>query len=205
MQKYRKPATRCQGEQQGENNSNAVLDVFLQNKPMIRRYVNRIVKNNADADDLTQETFLRVHEAAKKTTIKSISAFMYKTARNLALQHQKRKSAGNADYSGDFPFSEIIDSNPGVEDQVAAQSDYIRFCKAVETLPEKIQQVITLRLFLEMPYKDIAKKLDISLSSVEKYMALGILVIRDYMKAPQSRVAVQRVTEEQKIEKLSLE
>ena len=205
MQKHRKPATRCQGEQQDENNSNAVLDVFLQNKPMIRRYVNRIVKNTADADDLIQETFLRVHEAAKKTTIKSISAFMYKTARNLALQHQQRKSAGNADYSGDFPFSEIIDNSPGVEDQVAAQSDYIRFCKAVETLPEKIQQVITLRLFLEMPYKDIAKKLDISLSSVEKYMALGILVIRDYMKAPQSRVAVQRVTEEQKIEKLSLE
>lgn len=127
----------------------------LKNK--LFRLAQRITLNNADAEDIVQETLIKVWKKRDSwDKIESIEAFCYSICRNLALDRIRR--ADNYSESLDETHSQAADtsyrSNP--EEQVL-QSDRVKLVKdLIDQLPEKQKSVIQLRDFEGKSYKEIA-------------------------------------------------
>ena len=127
----------------------------LKNK--LFRLALRITLNNADAEDIVQETLIKVWKKRESwNEIESIEAFCYSICRNLALDRTRRadKFSESLDETRDTTADTSYSSNP--EEQVQ-QSDRMKLVKElIDHLPEKQRSVIQLRDFEGKSYKEIA-------------------------------------------------
>lgn len=127
----------------------------LKNK--LFRLALRITLNNAEAEDIVQETLIKVWKKRESwDEIESIEAFCYSICRNLALDRTRRadKFSESLDETRDTTADTSYSSNP--EEQVQ-QSDRMKLVKElIDHLPEKQRSVIQLRDFEGKSYKEIA-------------------------------------------------
>ena len=127
----------------------------LKNK--LFRLALRITLNNADAEDIVQETLIKVWKKRESwNEIESIEAFCYSICRNLALDRTRRADmfSESLDETRDTTADTSYSSNP--EEQVQ-QSDRMKLVKElIDHLPEKQRSVIQLRDFEGKSYKEIA-------------------------------------------------
>ena len=127
----------------------------LKNK--LFRLALRITLNNADAEDIVQETLIKVWKKRESwNEIESIEAFCYSICRNLALDRTRRadKFSESLDETRDTTADTSYSSNP--EEQVQ-QSDRMKLVKElIDHLPEKQRSIIQLRDFEGKSYKEIA-------------------------------------------------
>ena len=122
----------------------------LKNK--LFRLALRITLNNADAEDIVQETLIKVWKKRESWD----EAFCYSICRNLALDRTRRadKFSESLDETRDTTADTSYSSNP--EEQVQ-QSDRMKLVKElIDHLPEKQRSVIQLRDFEGKSYKEIA-------------------------------------------------
>ena len=127
----------------------------LKNK--LFRLALRITLNNADAEDIVQETLIKVWKKQDSwNEIESIEAFCYSICRNLALDRTRRADmfSESLDETQTMAVDTSYSSNP--EEQVQ-QSDRMKLVKElIDHLPEKQRSVIQLRDFEGKSYKEIA-------------------------------------------------
>lgn len=160
-----------------------LLSVFIACRGVLARLVGRIV-NRHDIDDILQEAFIRSYEAAGKTTLRSPRAFLLKTATNLALNHVSR--AGNRLNAPveDLSLAELCQLTvESPESQFDANQRFVVFCRAVGGLPEQCRRAFVLKKVYGLSQQEIAAELAISQSTVEKHIAKGLLLCREYMES----------------------
>ena len=127
-----------------------------------------------DVDNVVQESMARVFRARLKGPIAAPRAHLVTTARNLALDIVRRQRVVQMD-----PLTEVTESFVSADDQdvptlVTKQEDLELLTRAIRTLPERCRQVLTLRTAYGLTQKQIAARLDVSESTVEKAMAQAI-------------------------------
>ncbi|MGS2723462.1 RNA polymerase sigma factor [Porticoccus sp. GXU_MW_L64] len=166
------------------------LNVYLENKPILQRYVEQILNTQEGSEDLLQETYMRVSKAEQTGKINHIRAYMFTTAKNLALQLLRRTPNSKVD-SLDADGTEIADAAPNPEDVVNEQRNKDFLMAVLRDLPEKTRKVAEMRLFSEMSFKEISGSMGMSLSSVEKHMAFAVLACKD--KAKNARNTTDKV------------
>jgi len=137
-------------------------------KDELYRLALRITLNPADAEDVVQETMMKVwNRRAQWEQIESIEAFCLTICRNLSLD-KTRKMTGS-EQSLEANELEAPDSSHGAnpEEQVI-QQDRVRLVRRIiDNLPEKQRSVMQLRDFEGKSYKEIAAILDISEEQVK--------------------------------------
>lgn len=141
----------------------------------LKRYLGRILTRPEDVDDIAQEAFVRVLEAGSKGEIHYHKAYLYRTAHNLALNVLARKSNLLVDSMEDFPDPTVFTDNTMLEDEVAAQRRFELFCRTVAELPDQCRRVLVLRKVYGLSQQEVAELLGISISTVEKHLAKGML------------------------------
>src|SRR5271156_145380 len=72
-------------------------DLYRREMPPLRQYVRRVLRGSADADDIVQEAFVRLWRALEVSEIHNPRAVLFKTARNLALNHIRNDRVRNSD------------------------------------------------------------------------------------------------------------
>lgn len=137
-------------------------------KDELYRLALRITLNNAEAEDIVQETMIKVwNKRDSWDTIDSIEAFCLTICRNLALDKNKRmenKNSSLEDTGGDSPDDSYA-SNP---EERAEQRDRVKLVRdLINDLPEKQKSVMQLRDFEDKSYKEIAEILGISEEQVK--------------------------------------
>jgi len=100
----------------------------------------------------------------------------------VALTQLTRKSKQITDYIEDSTDPSVIESGETVEGDLEAQQSFGLYCEAVASLPEKCRQVFLLRKVHGLRHKEIAERMSISVSSVEKYLRRGLLECRAYIR-----------------------
>ncbi len=135
-----------------------------------------------DIEDVAQEAFLRAYVAEQKKDIEQPRAFLFRIARNLALTQLTRKSKQITDYIEDSGDSVVIESGATVDSEVEAQQSFGLYCEAVAALPEKCRQVFLLRKVHGLPHKEIAERMSMSVSSVEKYLRRGVIETQAFVR-----------------------
>ena len=136
----------------------------------------RMVQNQAVAEELAQEVFLRVYRS--RSTYEPTAKFttwLFRIATHLALNalrdNWKEKSHERLDAGPtELPARQVSDGRPSVEQYLVYQSRLDEIRRAVATLPEKQRAAVLMHKYEEMEYSQIAKVLSCSESAVKSLL-----------------------------------
>ena len=124
-------------------------------------YCYRHVKHRETAQDLTQEVFLRVcRTLGDYRHYGKFENFLYVIARNLCKDHYKKRVV--------YSLDEL--EVPKTETGFARSEDQIVMERAIAVLPELEQEIVYLRFYQDLKIKDIAKILDLGLSTTKYHL-----------------------------------
>ncbi|PCI64626.1 MAG: RNA polymerase subunit sigma-24 [Kordiimonadales bacterium] len=161
-----------------------ILKAFMRNEQAIRRYIARYRSDVQDVEDFTQETFLRGFAAETKGDIREPKAFLFKIAKNIALLDIRKKKRGPTDFIEDSGGSELLVD----EEQLTADAwldgrrKLVLLSKAAASLPPKCRKAFLMRRVEGLQYKQIANRMNISVSAVEKHVMVGLLKCNSYLR-----------------------
>lgn len=164
-----------------DGSTSRIFGIFQANKGLIASVLRRYSLQQIDIADLTQETILRALEAEKRTVIREPKGFLVGIAKNLARNELQRRSKMLTDLLDDFDPETYVSDEPAVDDQVDSRQKMRVFGEAVAMLPPQCQKVFVLKHVHGASHQEIASKLDIAISTVEKHVALGLRRCREVM------------------------
>jgi RNA polymerase sigma-70 factor (ECF subfamily) len=175
-----KPSDQDLIERVLERDGRALEALFERYGEMIRRHLARMAGDSAVAQDLLQETFLRVWtRAAQWNGRGSFKAWLYRIATNLALNHlrsaRRRKEqpleiAGEWDSDADdyvSPAWAVDADTPEPEDVLEMAERHARYRRLVDRLPKEKREVLHLVHEMEMSLQDTADELGIPEGTVK--------------------------------------
>lgn len=152
-------------------------------KNALYRLALRITLNSAEAEDIVQDTLIKVWN--KRDTwnqIESIEAFCMTTCRNLSLDRLERKDNTNASLDEERVERQDSTANPLERTQTLNSVEVVR--TLINSLPEKQRSCIQLRDFEGKPYKEIASILRIS----EEQVKVNIFRARQTIKQKYQKI-----------------
>jgi RNA polymerase sigma factor (sigma-70 family) len=158
------------------SNDSLLYKVYLASRKSLWRAVSRIVPPH-EIEDIVQETYVRICQIDHKENISSPKSFMFTVARNLALDYQKQANVKQVDHVEDIELlDQLLSDNcrDEVYDQALSASEFAVFCEAVRLLPVQCRKVFVLKKVYGYSQREIAGKLRISESTVEKHIATGM-------------------------------
>lgn len=145
--------------------------VFLAQRVSLLRTLERMVNNHSTAEDLLQETYLRVTRALSERAIDHLEPFVFQTARNLALDHLRARRIQSRTMLEDVPL-EVVQNVAAplssAEDAAHAEQMLERLNISLSQLSPRQQQIFILSRLHGHSYLEIAEKLSVSLSTVQK-------------------------------------
>lgn len=180
----RKSENNRQHNSGGNHHSNVtgIGSAFLQHKTSLTKYISQYIKHPHDIEDIVHDAFLNSYAAEINTKIRKPRAFLFRTARNLALKHLNKSSTRLTDYLEDLDLSAVFNEKPSLEETVESHEQFAFFCQAVQRLPLQCRRAFILRKVYGLSHREIAEQLDISVSTVEKHLATGISRCSDYLR-----------------------
>jgi len=149
------------------------LGAYTVHVAALKRFVLRLLGNHNDVDDVVQEVFLRAYNAERSKEIEEPKSYLFRIARNVALNELRQKTRRPTDYLEDFEPSQVLTSEWTLEDQIMAQQKLELHCAAVAALPPTCRKVYLMRKVYAMSLKEIAEVLGISVKTVENHITKG--------------------------------
>src|SRR6202012_5887412 len=139
-------------------------------------FLYRMVQNQAVAEELAQEVFLRVFRsrASYERTAK-FTTWLFRIATHLALnslrdgKHERLQESLDKD-TDDRPARQVSDRRPTAEDSMVYQARLREVRDAIATLPEKQRAAVLMHKYEEMEYSQIAQVLECSESAVKSLL-----------------------------------
>lgn len=164
---------------------------FLQKKykNLIYSLIKKMIKNQSDVEDLTQETFVKAFRALDKFQFNySFSAWIYRIASNNCIDFLRKKRFNT--FSIDKPIGDPeddnyfeIEDNSYVPDSDVIANERSRILKeAIDNLPENYRVIIELRHNEELDYKTISDKLNLPLGTVKAHLFRARRLLFDALK-----------------------
>ena len=159
--------------------ADGLSSIYLSCRTLLARVVRRIVRPH-EVEDILQEAFVRSFEAESRQPIRDAQAFLLRTATNLALNHVARAGYRTTSPLDSLNDEEATDHSLAPPDvQVDADRRFLAFCRAVGGLPDQCRRVFILKKVYGLSQEEIAERLAISTSTVEKHIARGLLLCRE--------------------------
>jgi len=134
-----------------------------------------MVHNHSTAEDLLQETYLRVTRALSERPIDHLEPFVYQTARNLALDHLRARKIQARTLQEDVPLQilqSVVAPTTTPEDATQAEQLLEHLSVSLGQLSARQQQIFILSRLHGCSYQEIADQLGVSLSTVQKELKL---------------------------------
>ena len=157
---------------------------------LIRRHQHRIysfiyskVFDKDIAEDIFQDTFIKVINTLKRGKYNEEGKFLpwvMRIAHNLVIDHFRRnKRMPKFDNSGDFNiFSVLSDSGLNAEKQIIKDQIESDLREVIRELPEDQLEVLTMRIYKEMSFKEISERTGVSINTALGRMRYALINLR---------------------------
>lgn len=153
------------------------------------RYLERMVRDAAIAEELVQEAFLRVHRARERYEPEArFSTWLYRIATNLALNELRRPHRRHAHTSADAqreseagPAIELAAGGPAVDEAVGARLEGEALLGELERLPERQRTALWLSAGEGLSYAEVAKVMETTEKSVKSLVHRARVALIDRM------------------------
>jgi RNA polymerase sigma-70 factor (ECF subfamily) len=147
----------------------------------VRRRIAMRLPCREDVDDLAQEVFLRAHRALEVRPIDYPRAYLYQITNSVVSDHfrrSQRRCAPPHEVQSVDEESQGLQSGPTPEEILVGEQTLAKLSAALSSLPSRARQAIVLRMFEEMTYSEVAQSMGISIRTVEKHIARGMMNLR---------------------------
>ena len=151
-------------------------------------YILSLVRDRQLADDIFQDTFLKIIRTIKAGAYKEEGKFIQfamRIAHNLIIDHFRKSQrlpmadSVNKDY-------DLIDNakitDLSVEDRMVTEQVYDDIRKMIDFLPEEQREVLNMRMYADMSFKDIAEATNVSINTALGRMRYAIINLRKMAK-----------------------
>ena len=156
------------------------------------RFLVRLVGDPAEAEDLFQQTWVRLMEKiGSYDARRNFEAWLFTLARNLAIDHLRRRrgiSLDDPDDSGQAPLDRLAAAGPDVLGQLIDFERGALLAAAIEELPAIHREVLTLRFEEEMKLEQIAEVAGVPLSTVKSRLHRALESLRARIEAPEKGI-----------------
>ncbi|MDQ1918791.1 RNA polymerase sigma factor [Massilia pseudoviolaceinigra] len=141
-------------------------------------FLHRLLGDRHAAADLAQESFVRVLVLQQSgRAVANARALLYRTARNLVIDSHRR--AGVRGHDGLDLVAEHAGPRHLQPDEALASVQSVQaYVQAIEDLPPRCREAFILHVFDELTHRQIAERMGISASMVEKHIVRGMLACR---------------------------
>lgn len=143
----------------------------------LRRYLAHLLGNTAEAQDVAHDAYMRVYPTVTREEIERPEALLYVTARRLAINRLKRRSISPLAPPGSS-LETAASPSPGVAQQVMARQELQLLEAAIAQLPKGCRAVLLLRKVERLSHREIADRLGIAISTVEKQHARALRLLK---------------------------
>lgn len=165
--------------------SSSRLDtVFLAQRTPLLRTLARMVGNPSIAEELVQETYLRVARTLGQRRIEHLEPFLFQTGRNLALDHLRHLRMQSRMLLDDVPadvLQAVPSGEPSAEDGLHAEQLLERLGSALQRLSPRQQRIFVRSRLHGCGYLEIAGELGVSPSTVQKELKLIMAICIDVL------------------------
>ena len=144
--------------------------LMLRHAPRILGLATRMLKDQTEAEDVTQEAMLRLWKIAPdwRSGEAKVSTWLYRVASNLCTDRLRKRRGVGLDEA-----PEIEDDGLSAEEQMIQADRGKALNIAMERLPDRQRLALTLRHFQELSNPEIAGVLDTSVEAVESLLSRG--------------------------------
>jgi len=143
----------------------------------LTRRLRRRGASQEDAEDLVQEAMLRLHAYARAGgTVRDQEAFVTRTALNLAVDAH-RHSRSDLYERKPLESLTLIDISPSPDEVLAAEQRLLRMRSALDRVSVRTRQIFFMHRLQGFSHAEIADKLGVSKSAVEKHIASAITIL----------------------------
>ena len=159
---------------EGDGESFAAL--LEKHRSTVIHFLYRMIQNQAVAEELAQEVFLRVYRS--RSTYEPTAKFttwLFRIATHLALNclrdgKNQRYEERLDDQNEDLPARQVADRRPSVEQSMVFEARREEVRRAVASLPEKQRAAVLMHKYEELEYSQIARVLNCSESAVKSLL-----------------------------------
>jgi RNA polymerase sigma-70 factor (ECF subfamily) len=158
---------------------------ILVHERALRGYLSRFFKNVADIEDVVQETYARLLSLndSASAAVRNWHAFLFTSARNVALDRIRRAHVVSLDTLAEMGGIDVLDQTPSVDEGLNARQELALLFDAIASLPDRCREALTLRKLYGLSQREIAQRLAITESTVEKHVAYGVRLCAERMFA----------------------
>jgi RNA polymerase sigma-70 factor (ECF subfamily) len=151
-------------------------------EPMLRAWLAARFPGLGDIDDIVQDAYAHVLAArARGTAMQSPKAFLFATARNRAIDLLRARAARRTESLAETDALHVLDEADGIPEAVARHQELELLTQAIQSLPERCRQVLTLRRLYGLPQREVAARLGLSENIVEHEVAIGVRKCTEFL------------------------
>lgn len=146
-------------------------------------YAYKLVGDREEAKDLVQEAYARLFKVENWAEIANPHAFTMRIIHNEAMERFRRAQVVHLDRSVSIQALEPVDDQPLPDEVAFARAALERVASSLETLPERCREAVRLRKIEGLSPGEVAARMDISVSTVEKHLAKGLHLLLERLAA----------------------
>lgn len=151
----------------------------------------RVVRRAEDAEDLVQETFVKVFRALDRYDVeRPFSAWIFTIASRLAIDHLRRRRVQTVSLSVSDPGSgeertmDVEDTGLKPDEITANLEEESAAARLIDSLPEHYRIVVLLRHQQDLSYEEIAEALNLPLGTVKARIHRARALLKDRIQGP---------------------
>lgn len=166
-----------------DGDKEALSEIISQYYGDIFRFCLYMIQAEEDAYDITQETFLRFIRYQMSYRQNNLKGYLLMIARNLCFDYFKRKKV--IQENTEFDTVGYKQNNQNVQasqDNVKELEDYLYLKELLNKLSPEIKEVVILRAYEELKFKDIAQMMNCNISTVKSRYRIGISQMKKMVK-----------------------
>lgn len=155
----------------------------LPNEPDVRKWLARWVRKlvSCDIDEVIQESYARLW-ASDIEKIANPRAYLFVTAKHVVGEHARRLRIVDIELVADVESLNVADDDISAHRHLSGQEELGRLHRILATLPPKCRQAFQLKKFGELSQREIAQRMGVAESTVEKHLAKALRIVWQEMK-----------------------
>ena len=160
------------------------LEILIsRHKKRVFSYIMMVVRDRHLAEDVFQDTFIKVIHTLKRGSYSDEGKFLpwvLRIAHNLIIDHFRRqKRMPVVDGGEDFDIFSVLELRQGnVEDRMVKKQVRSDMRKAITHLPHEQREVLVMRHYLDMSFKEIADSTNVSINTALGRMRYALINLR---------------------------
>lgn len=170
-----------------DGNENALEQLINKHQNRVFAYILMVVKDKDLAEDIFQDAFIKVVNTLRSGSYKEEGKFLQwvmRIAHNLIIDHfrkEKRIPVMENSFEDFDIFDTLSLEDPSIEDKMVSEQIRRDIRKLIEYLPHEQKQVLKMRHYANMSFKEIAEQTDVSINTALGRMRYALINLRKFI------------------------